>query len=80
MIHTSIGLYANGDFKINGVISENLAGHIKYNRMFRPGRALIVDGHCVLSGMVSPEVIGIIENNFENGIIPKQTKDTAKYQ
>jgi hypothetical protein len=28
MIHTTIGLYKNGDYKINGVLPEHLKEHI----------------------------------------------------
>lgn len=50
MIHTTIGLYANGEFKINGVKPEHLEDHIEYNKTMRFGRALFVDGKCVHKG------------------------------
>lgn len=55
MIHTTIGVYANGDFKINGVKPEHLDSHIEYNKTMRFGRALFVDGICHNQGYLSPE-------------------------
>jgi len=57
MIHTTIGLYANGSKKYNGVAGEDLQAHIEYNKTARFGRALIVDGECVYEGIVSKELI-----------------------
>ena len=50
MIHTTIGVYLDGSKKVNGVTSERLADHIRYNLDFRPGRALFVDGICLHRG------------------------------
>lgn len=57
IIHTTIGLYANGDKKYNGVADEDLQAHIEYNKQARWGRALIVDGECVYEGIVRKELI-----------------------
>jgi hypothetical protein len=57
MIHTTIGLYANGEKKYNGVANEDLQYHIEYNKKWRFGRALIVDGECVYEGVVSKDII-----------------------
>jgi len=51
MIHLTIGVYPNGERKTNAVKCENLASHIWYNLHFRPGRALVVDGHCIHKGL-----------------------------
>lgn len=51
MIHTTIGLYPNGEFKVNGVKSENLTDHINYNINMRPGRALILDTFVIYEGI-----------------------------
>jgi hypothetical protein len=75
-IHHTRGLYPNGDFKDNGVRAENLESHIDYNRTFRPGRALLVDGKCVLKGSCDPRLIKIHEKRTQ-GIVP--AKDTAPY-
>lgn len=54
-IHTTIGVYPNGGHKVNGVKTEHLAEHIEYNKTFRFGRALIVDGEIVYLGAMSRE-------------------------
>lgn len=77
-IFTTIGIYPNGQFKVNGVLEENLQSHIEYNKKWRFGRALIVDGQIAYSGMIKEEVIHeIIEKNKLNEI--KVLKDTAPY-
>lgn len=76
MIHTSIGLYPNGDFVVNGVTSENLASHIYYNLKHRPGRALIVDGWIISAGTVG--VVTCVLFIGEHEI--KTTEDTAPYK
>lgn len=55
MIHHTMGVYPNGSRKHNGVAEEDLNNHIGYNKMFRPGRALFVDGLCVHEGYLSKE-------------------------
>jgi len=55
MIHTTIGFYPDNSYRINGVKSENLACHIAYNRVARPGRALMVDGFFATDGMMQED-------------------------
>lgn len=50
-LHTTIGVYPNGDSVVNGVLPEHLDEHVEYNRSHRPGRALVVDGVTVLPGI-----------------------------
>lgn len=57
MNHITVGVYANGEMKVNVVPRENLYGHIEYNRIVRPGRALFVDGECHLTGLLNKESI-----------------------
>lgn len=77
MIHTTIGVYANGDFKSNGVSSESLQAHIDYNINYRWGRALIVDGEIVYKGYLSEERLNeMLEGKLKN---IKHTVDTAPY-
>lgn len=54
-IHTTIGLYLNGDYVVNGVLDDHITDHIKYNINNRWGRALFVDGECVYTGYLSEE-------------------------
>jgi len=76
MIHTTIGVYPNGDKKVNGVVSENIAAHIAYNVRFRPGRALFVDGVCVYEG----SGVADLEKLEEKYSSIKMNKDTAPYK
>ena len=39
MIVTTIGVYPNSEYKINGVEEQDLKEHIKYNKLWRFGRA-----------------------------------------
>ena len=75
MIHTTIGVYPNGSHKVNGVTSENLAGHILYNTDNRPGRTLIVDDVILYKGLGCS-----IEDAQRIALeVTKQTKDTQPY-
>lgn len=56
-IHTTIGIYPNGEYKTNGVLPEHLESHIEYNKTYRFGRALVVDNEVVYKGSVSDKVI-----------------------
>jgi len=78
MIHTTIGLYPNGDTKINGVDSAHLEGHIEYNKQFRFGRALFVDGKLVYKGLVPKDVIEKFEKSETIKTVLK--KSTAPYK
>lgn len=49
-VHTTVGLYFNGEFAVNGVHPNDLEDHIEYNKTHRPGRALIVDGKIIHRG------------------------------
>lgn len=75
-IHTTVGVYPNREFKINGVKAENLESHIEYNRLMRPGRALLVDGTCILIGNFNQEDVTALEEEFKDC---KRSYDTAPY-
>lgn len=80
VIHTTIGLYPNGEFKMNGVKPEDLQGHIEYNKQWRWGRALFVDGICVFKGLgISEEQIKIHEQLFKSDKY-KAKQYSNKYQ
>jgi hypothetical protein len=78
MIHTTIGVYANGDRKTNGVPSEDLAVHIWYNLKMRPGRAFFLDGICLNNGYLNQEEVDRLEKEFKDRPI-RMDKDTAPY-
>jgi hypothetical protein len=79
-ISTTIGVYPNGDMKLNGVIASNLAKHIAYNKETRPGRALFVDGKCRLSGNLTRQQIVEYEKLFQSDAKYTLHKDTQPYQ
>lgn len=78
-IHTTCGVYANGDMVLNGVREENLEQHIEFNKTARPGRGLFVDGLCVNTGYLTEEqVIHFTKLLKETRF--KRTKDTQPYK
>lgn len=79
MVHTTIGLYLNGDFKVNGVLPEHLESHVAYNKSARFGRALFVDGTCVYNGYLKEDQIKAFEDRIRKENI-KQEVCTAPYQ
>lgn len=78
-MHTSVGVYQNGQYKVNIVRDEDLENHIEYNRTFRFGRGLFIDGKCVLKGYLSGEQV----RNWEKRISEMKfdiSKPTIPYQ
>lgn len=57
MNHVTIGVYSNDAYKQNIVRPEDLENHIEYNKKWRFGRALFVDGNCVYEGFLPEEKI-----------------------
>jgi hypothetical protein len=78
-INTTIGVYASGDMKLNGVKKENLEQHIKYNIESRPGRALFVNGICKHIGNLSDEQVNFYERLFQSDSKYSRFKDSAPY-
>ena len=56
-MHVTVGVYKNDSYKYNIVYDEDLESHIEYNKTWRFGRALFVDGKCVYQGYLSDEQI-----------------------
>ena len=77
MKHTTIGLYPNGNYVVNGVDSKNLANHINYNIKLRPGRALIVDTFVIYEGIGCKDILNA---KIKELIKIKITEDTAPYK
>lgn len=55
MNHLTLGIYSNGQYKFNVVRDEDLESHIEYNKTWRWGRLLYVDGKRVWNGCVKTE-------------------------
>lgn len=52
-LYHSRGIYADRSMQDNHVRHEDLATHIEYNLLFRPGRTFFVEGHCLNRGAAS---------------------------
>lgn len=72
MNHITIGVYANDDYKVNVVKDEDLVSHIEYNKVFRYGRALFVDGKCENQGYLSDIKIREWEDKIKQMDIDKR--------
>ena len=57
MNHLTLGIYSNGQYKFNVVRDEDLESHIAYNKTWRWGRLLYVDGKRVWNGCVKDECL-----------------------
>ena len=66
-IHTTVGVYI-GDmsFKINGVRDIDLKDHIEYNKTFRFGRSLLVDGKVEYLGYFKESDREMLEEKFKD--------------
>ena len=73
-IHTTVGVYLNGDYKANGVIEANLDYHIHYNKTYRFGRALLVDGKVEYLGYFKESDIPMLEEKYGKIKIEKNTQ------
>ncbi len=80
IIHTTIGVYPDGTFKINGVSEANLDAHIQYNLTNRWGRALFVDGNCIHKATLKDAQVVIYEKLFKSDIKYSRHIDTQPYQ
>lgn len=57
-IYTTVGVYGDQSYVVNGVRIKDLPEHVKYNINHRIGRALFVDGICIHHGFLTiPEVL-----------------------
>ena len=65
-MHVTVGVYKNNNYKINIVRNEDLKDHIKYNKIFRFGRGLFLDGKCIHKGYLSDEQIKNWEEKISN--------------
>lgn len=50
--HLTLGIYPNGNYVYNVVRDEDLEYHIEYNKIWRFGRLLYVDGKRVYNGCI----------------------------
>lgn len=55
--HLTVGIYPNKDYTYNIVRGLDLDSHIEYNKVFRCGRILYVDGVRVYNGCIKEEYL-----------------------
>ena len=53
----TVGVYCSGTHVINIVKDEDLESHIEYNKIFRPGRLLFVDGKYCCGGLLNDSAL-----------------------
>ena len=78
--HVTVGVYLNGQYKINTVADEDLEQYVRYNKAFRFGRALFVDGVCVNSGSFPPEKVGEWTQRIAKMNLQPASTPTKPYQ
>lgn len=80
-IYSTVGVYGNGECKVNGVKIENIPDHIKYNINMRPGRALFVNGICIHHGFLRVDEVLKWQNKImEDKETFWRDKDTQPYE
>lgn len=72
-------VYNSGDYTDNGVRKEHLKDHIEYNKKYRPGTALFINGVCVNLGYLGKERCAKIEELIK-GLEIKITPSSLPYQ
>ena len=81
-IHTCVGFYPNGDFVVNHVRDEDLAGNVAYNEAYRPGRAYFVDGKHACGGTIDGPRTPFIEEcerRLRSMSLPAPVMDSRPY-
>lgn len=77
MNHVCVGVYNDGSYVVNVVRDCDLANNIEYNKLWRPGRAYIVDGKVVNKGYLTAEKLraarDMIDKLNVNKSIPSST-------
>lgn len=76
--HVSLRIYPNKDYVVNVVSDENLANHIEYNRIFRCGCILYIDGVRRTSGCLKE--YDIYASNLLKTLDINTMKETTPFQ
>jgi hypothetical protein len=82
MNHLSVGVYNNNTHVINIVKDVHLQSHIEYNKTFRPGRLLFIDGKYNSGGMVDDATLKNLISEWEKKIASFKidlSKSSEKY-
>ena len=67
MKHLVLNMYANGEYVFENVSQSELKAYIEYNKLWRFGRLIYVDGKRVYNGCI------------ENGYLEKYDKIAKKF-
>ena len=57
MKHLVLNIYANGDYVFDSVDNVELKAYIEYNKLWRFGRLIYVDGQRVYNGCIKDEYL-----------------------
>ncbi len=71
-MHKSLRIYNNGDMVRQLINPEDIKNHIEYNRVYRPGCMLIIDGAVTQSGYISKEREAEYIQKFDTLEFPKE--------
>lgn len=55
--HLTLNIYPNKSFVYNIVKPEDLSNNLEYNKFFRPGRIIYVDGRRVYNGCIKEDCL-----------------------
>ena len=80
--HLTLGVYLSGDYVYNVVREEDFEEHIQFNKTFRPGRLLYVDGQRIYNGVIKKEALSkydIIAEEFYASYNINMSKPTIPY-
>lgn len=75
----TVGVYNNDSFKTNYVREEDLADHIAYNIIMRPGRAFYVNFVCLNRGYLGEQRALEWQEKLSKQGLPEMRKDTRLY-
>lgn len=78
-MHVTVGVYKNNNYKYNIVRDEDLENHIEYNKIFRFGRGLFLDGKYIHKGYLSDEQVKNWEDKISSMEFNMNT-DTRPYK
>lgn len=74
----AVRVYPNGDYRRIELKDDEVAGWLAYNKTYRFGNALFLDGACQAEGYLPPERITDLEAKIKSGEFFKcQTSTTS---
>lgn len=77
-IYTTVGVYGNGEYVVNGVDIKDVSDHVKYNINTRTGRALFIEGVCIYHGFLPPTEVLKWEQKIQSDPETFTAQETTK--